>query len=41
MMYFSREELEELKTLLLRDKSTKEIIDELLNKVKHQLETME
>lgn len=37
MMYFSTEELEELSTLLLRDDSKKEIIDELLNKVIHEL----
>lgn len=37
MMYFSIEELEELSTLLLRDDSKKEIIDELLTKVLHEL----
>lgn len=37
MMYFSTEELEELSTLLLRDDSKKEIIDELLTKVLHEL----
>lgn len=36
-MYFSTEELEELITLLLRDDSKKEIIDELLTKVLHEL----
>lgn len=37
MMYFSTAELEELSTLLLRDDSKKEIIDELLTKVLHEL----